>query len=341
MILLLSTIKVFQHVNLIFQQHDATRIRCLTIRTYKIIPLSPQTGVIEWVNNTIPFGSYLLDSKSSLGAHTRYFPNDWSNFMCREALKNAPDKLHQAFLEIYKNFHPAFRFFFLEKFSDPKIWMSSRLTFTRSVATTSIVGWILGIGDRHSQNILIDQSNAEVVHIDFGIVFEQGKSLGIPETVPFRLTRDIVDGFGITSCEGTFRKSCEKVLEVLKEKMNQVLTILEVVIHDPLYKWSLSPVEVNKHQRKRDLVDDLPFFPLKLSKNDIDVQSGSEKESISSNFQKDAANRMLMRIRNKLQGFDDQSFSTLSVEGFVQLLITEAQNTKNLSKLYSGWAPWL
>lgn len=46
-----------------------------------------------------------------------------------------------------------------------------------------------GIGDRHAQNILVDTVTAELVHIDFGIVFEQGKTLTTPETVPFRLTR--------------------------------------------------------------------------------------------------------------------------------------------------------
>lgn len=44
------------------------------------------------------------------------------------------------------------------------------------------MGYILGIGDRHSQNILVDVLTAEVVHIDFGIMFEQGKVLGTPET---------------------------------------------------------------------------------------------------------------------------------------------------------------
>lgn len=38
-----------------------------------------------------------------------------------------------------------------------------------SVATTSMVGYILGLGDRHTQNILIDQKTAEVIHIDFGM----------------------------------------------------------------------------------------------------------------------------------------------------------------------------
>lgn len=47
--------------------------------------------------------------------------------------------------------------------------------YARSVAVSSFVGHILGIGDRHGSNILIHKSTGEVVHIDFGIVFEQGK----------------------------------------------------------------------------------------------------------------------------------------------------------------------
>lgn len=38
----------------------------------------------------------------------------------------------------------------------------------RSVAVTSIVGYIIGLGDRHVQNMLIDIETAEVIHIDFG-----------------------------------------------------------------------------------------------------------------------------------------------------------------------------
>ena len=38
------------------------------------------------------------------------------------------------------------------------------------------------------------------------MAFEQGKILPTPETVPFRLSRDIVDGMGITGVEGVFRR---------------------------------------------------------------------------------------------------------------------------------------
>lgn len=63
---------------------------------------------------------------------------------------------------------------------------------TESFALTSIVGYILGIGDRHLDNILIDFASNTAVHIDFNLVFDMGQKLRIPETVPFRLTENIV-----------------------------------------------------------------------------------------------------------------------------------------------------
>ena len=39
-----------------------------------------------------------------------------------------------------------------------------------------------------------------------GIAFEQGHILPTPETVPFRLTRDVVDGMGVMGVEGVFRR---------------------------------------------------------------------------------------------------------------------------------------
>ena len=49
----------------------------------------------------------------------------------------------------------------------------------------------MGLGDRHLDNMLMDSRTAEVVHIDYNIVFERGKRLPVPEVVPFRLTQVI------------------------------------------------------------------------------------------------------------------------------------------------------
>ena len=61
-----------------------------------------------------------------------------------------------------------------------------------------------------------------------GVAFEQGKFLPIPETVPFRLTRDLVDGMGLTGVEGVYRRCCEKTLEVMRTSQESLTSIAEV-----------------------------------------------------------------------------------------------------------------
>ena len=86
---------------------------------------------------------------------------------------NLTSKLTTLFLSLRKRFKPVMRHFFTEKHKLPMSWFAMRLNYTRSVATTSIVGHVLGLGDRHTSNILLDSSTGEVVHIDLGIAFEQ------------------------------------------------------------------------------------------------------------------------------------------------------------------------
>ena len=36
----------------------------------------------------------------------------------------------------------------------------------------SMVGYILGLGDRHPSNLMLDRFSGKVIHIDFGDCFE-------------------------------------------------------------------------------------------------------------------------------------------------------------------------
>ena len=58
-----------------------------------------------------------------------------------------------------------------------------------------------------------------------------------PEKVPFRLTRDIVDGFGLSGVDGVFRKCSEETMRVLRAQSSVLMTILEVFRYDPLQQW--------------------------------------------------------------------------------------------------------
>ena len=59
----------------------------------------------------------------------------------------------------------------------------------------SILGYIIGLGDRHLDNILLDHETGEIVHIDYNICFEKGQQLRVPERVPFRLTQENFDHY--------------------------------------------------------------------------------------------------------------------------------------------------
>jgi hypothetical protein len=62
---------------------------------------------------------------------------------------------------------------FVEEFSGPTAWFESRMKFSRTLAVMSFVGYVLGLGDRHSENILLDATSGAAVHVDFNCLFEK------------------------------------------------------------------------------------------------------------------------------------------------------------------------
>lgn len=79
----------------------------------------------------------------------------------------------ETFTKVLQQMPPLMRHLFWKRQKVPSLWFDMRLNYSRSVATTSMIGHVLGLGDRHVSNILIDESTGELVHIDFGIAFEQ------------------------------------------------------------------------------------------------------------------------------------------------------------------------
>lgn len=61
--------QVFQLVNVLLEKDDESKRRNLSLRTYKVIPLASQAGVLQFVENTQPLSSWLVP------AHQRYTIN--------------------------------------------------------------------------------------------------------------------------------------------------------------------------------------------------------------------------------------------------------------------------
>ncbi|RYP67295.1 hypothetical protein DL771_007313 [Monosporascus sp. 5C6A] len=324
--------QVFAAVSSVLKHHRSTQQRNLGIRTYKVLPLTSASGLIEFVPNTIPLHEYLMP------AHERYHPKDLKGSQCRKEISQAQNKSTETRLATYKRvterFQPVMRYFFMEYFVDPDDWFAKRTAYTRTTAAISILGHVLGLGDRHGHNILLDYKTGEVVHIDLGVAFEMGRVLPVPELVPFRLTRDIADGMGVTKTEGVFRRCCEFTLDALREETYSIMTILDVLRYDPLYSWSISPVRMAKLQDTRR--DDEAAGDVE---SDVDAAARRRKGGAAGGVaagvvnEPSEAERALEVVRKKLS-------KTLSVTATVNDLINQATDEKNLAVLYSGWAAY-
>ena len=311
--------QVFEEVSKMLQNHKATRQRNLHIRTYKVIPLSPTAGIIEFVPNSIPINEFLIP------AHPMYNPHDMKNSTAREKVKTSQNSSTETrvkeFRKVCENFQPVMRHFFLERFDDPDDWFEKRTAYTRTTASVSMLGHVLGLGDRHGHNIMLDEVTGEVVHIDLGVAFEAGRVLPIPELVPFRLTRDIIDGMGVNKTEGVFRRCCEFTMDALREDKDSIMTLLNVLRYDPLYNWTLSPLRAKRMQDAQDSIHNAKNMEAAgASKANLEAEGGE-------------ADRALAIVEKKLS-------KTLSTAATVNELIQQATDEKNLATLFCGWAAW-
>jgi FKBP12-rapamycin complex-associated protein len=184
-------------------------------------------------------------------------------------------------------------------------WLERRTNFTASLATTSMAGYILGLGDRHMCNIMINVRTAKLVHIDFGDCFEVAQHRDrYPEKVPFRLTRLLQNALEVGGVKGTFRSSCQNLLSLLRLNTDQIVGLLSVFTYDPLKQW----VE-----------------------GEVAVADPAEKTE---------AAQIMKRIVDKLTGDDFEGVSQLSVEEQVDRLIAQATSLENLCHMFKGWYPW-
>ena len=78
--------QVFTLVNVLLRRDPEARKRALHMRSYRVVPLAPTAGVLQWVDNTMPVSSWLVKG------HERHRPSstgDWSNQECRNTMSAA------------------------------------------------------------------------------------------------------------------------------------------------------------------------------------------------------------------------------------------------------------
>lgn len=139
---------------------------------------------------------------------------------------------------------------------------------------------------------------------------------------------------------------------------------VQVLLYDPLFDWTMNPLKAFylQHDEQQELNATLGST---MGGDDIDSRRKSRytsKMSLllmlnnsplskpclitfcscpcsdSQSFNK-VATRVLLRLQEKLKGVEEGT--VLSVGGQVNLLIQQAMDPKNLSRLFPGWQAWV
>lgn len=204
--------------------------RHLNIQRYPAIPLSQNSGLLGWVPNS--------DTLHVLIREYRESRKILLNIEHRIMLQMAPDYDNLTLMQKVEVFGYAldnttgqdlYRVLWLKSKSS-EAWLERRTNYTRSLGVMSMVGYILGLGDRHPSNLMLDRVTGKIIHIDFGDCFEVAtKREKYPERVPFRLTRMLTYAMEVSNIEGSFRITCEHVMRVLRDNKESVMAVLEAV----------------------------------------------------------------------------------------------------------------
>ena len=119
-----------------------------------------------------------------------------------------------------------------------------------------------------------------------------------------------------------------------------MLLFIQVLIHDPLYLWKLSPHKAQDIQRRTEEETTTCSRAHAAQKRGADAADGTSCVPSEANQPANKmAERVLRRLHEKLEGEEDGM--QLSVSGHVNHLIQEATDPGNLSALFHGWQSWV
>ncbi|GMM28594.1 protein kinase [Martiniozyma asiatica (nom. inval.)] len=287
-------------MNRILKNNIETQKRKMSIQGYAATPLSESFGIIEWVNYHKTLRPILFKRHPKIQFYSDEFVK------ASEKLKKESDKIK--LFNAYKDkFPPVLSDWIIDMAPNLNQWYDFRTNYGTSLAVNSMVGYIVGIGDRHLDNIMINETTGKIMHIDFDCIFEKGRNLPVPELVPFRMTQNVIDGLGILKCEGRFRKVSELTLQLVRQNEITLINFLESFIHDPLLDWG----KQNSKLESKSIVYERLRQKIKgilTPDHDWTMKMNSSGLSVSVNLQ-------------------------------VELLIQSATNDSNLLRMFRGWVP--
>jgi len=359
--------QLFSVMNEIFASDAQCSRRHLTLRTYQVIPMTGQVGMIEWIDNTKPLKGLIEDElsrESGKGEQISRIPaanrrTKWlGSFSKRAGLADKYADMYdkasrdacvkEMAAEAETITWDLLRRAVFALCTTPEACHTIRSHFAKSLAAFNICSYIIGIGDRHLDNFLLNYQDGTVIGIDFGHAFGSATQvLPIPELVPFRLTRQFVNFMRPLQAEGMLNHSMTHCLRALQENKDVLLSTMDVFVTEPLLDWEkLAQRLVSQQGGKKDSA----WFPKrKIEIATKKLEGGNPAHIIcleleESVHKKAACLPSLLKIvlgdpKHNPRASVGEQCDTVAEQ--VDCLVDLATDPNVLCRMYSGWASWI
>ncbi|XP_075218357.1 phosphatidylinositol 3-kinase 59F [Lycorma delicatula] len=112
-------------------------------------------------------------------------------------------------------------------------------TYVRSCAGYCVITYLLGVGDRHLDNLLLT-SSGKLFHIDFGYILGRDPK---PLPPPMKLSKEMVEAMGGVNSEHyhEFRKQCYTAFLHLRRHANLMLNLFSLMVDASVPDIALEP----------------------------------------------------------------------------------------------------
>ncbi|XP_022778667.1 DNA-dependent protein kinase catalytic subunit-like isoform X5 [Stylophora pistillata] len=361
--------QLFGLMNDIMANDSACSQRGLRLRTYQVIPMTPRVGLIEWMNNTKPLKG-VLNSAMTKAENDHYIGPNGAGACYRnwiDKFKGDPRNPSRFYGEMFKKANRTetersftqkqalvpwdlLRRAFLQLAVSPEAFFILRSHFASSHACLCICQYILGIGDRHLSNFLVDMETGGMIGIDFGHAFGSATQFQpLPELMPFRLTQQFVNLMLPLKKSGTLQSVMIHTLRALRSNHDLLLNTMDVFIQEPSLDWQVYARKqaktqgINEEEQKADWYPKQKvqsawrklegFNPAYVMRDDL--QLGHSKQSWYKQMESVCLGDRNANVRAR------EPESGLSVESQVSCLIDQATDANILGRTWQGWEPWV
>ncbi|XP_068603907.1 DNA-dependent protein kinase catalytic subunit [Brachionichthys hirsutus] len=357
-------------MNILLSHDTACTYRGLQLRTYQVIPISTRIGLIEWMENTCTLKDFLCstmtkeETQRAAGAVAVY--SKWlSSFAPKPNLKDielyghAYKKAKRAetvgnFLRMLQHApSDLLKRGFLKMCNNPEAFLSLRSHFLSSHALLCVSQWVLGIGDRHLSNFMVNMETGGMIGIDFGHAFGSATQfLPVPELMPFRLTQQFVNLMQPLKESGLVHSVMVHSLRAYSTEPELLLNTMDVFVKEPSLDWKnfeLKQLKKGGSWTKEVNTKEISWYPLQKVNFARRKLEGANPAAITSDelklgFEKDAAFAGMQSVALGTKEHNVRArlpAAGLSVEDQVDCLLDQAMDPNVLGRVWVGWESWI